>query len=328
MTPGSSQKRTNWPQFAAEPEQPARPDIHQGPARDSRTVSPWCIIGKTSRSAIVCFLIAASLDGSSCLKDRVGRFPESLCNQVKEPQPCESFCYLHSSCGFRCLLSRSKADHFTFHYAFSVKNVQPGQKIEIWFPQAHSDQFQDVKIVSVTGDLPLKTSREAKFGNTIYHAIAPKSAKDEYTFEVQYDVVRHERIGLPRNGQQPQLVKASAKEASEYLAPDKLVPTTGKLADIAAQQVQGHTGTMDRARALYDYVFTTMKYDKIRHWLGARRRGMGLRLQARQLHRLPFGVHLDGALAGYSGALRNRFSAARQQKIRRHSRLPLLGRVL
>jgi len=152
--------------------------------------------------------------------------------------------------------------HFTFHYAFGVKNVQPGQKIEIWFPQAYSDQFQDVKIVSVTGDLQLKTTRDAKYGNTIYHAVAPKAAKDEYAFDVQYDIVRHERILLPRPGAQPQLVKASAKETSEYLGPDKLVPTTGKLADIAAQQVQGHTGTMDKARALYDYVFSTMKYDK------------------------------------------------------------------
>jgi transglutaminase-like putative cysteine protease len=152
--------------------------------------------------------------------------------------------------------------HFNFHYAFSVRNVQPGQKLEIWFPQAHSDQFQDVKIVSVTGDLQLKTTREPKFGNTMYHAVAPKAAKDEYTFDVQYDVVRHERIGLPRAGQQSQLVKASAKKANAYLAPDKLVPTTGRLADIAAEQVQGHTTTIDRARDLYDYVFTTMKYDK------------------------------------------------------------------
>jgi hypothetical protein len=149
--------------------------------------------------------------------------------------------------------------HFTLRYAFSVRNVQPGEKLEIWFPQAYSDQFQDVKIVSVTGDLPLTTTRDAKYGNTIYHAVTSKAAKDEYAFDVQFDVVRRERIGLPRDGQQPQLVKVSAKQA---LAPDKLVPTTGKLAAIAAQQVQGHTGTMDKARALYDYVFTTMKYDK------------------------------------------------------------------
>ena len=60
---------------------------------------------------------------------------------------------------FVVLLSLSafaqQSRHLTFHYAFSVKNVQPARKIEIWFPQAHSDQFQDVKIVSVSGDLPL-----------------------------------------------------------------------------------------------------------------------------------------------------------------------------
>ena len=43
---------------------------------------------------------------------------------------------------------------------------------------------------------------------------------------------------------------------------DKLVPVTGRLSDIAAKQVQDHTGTMDRALALYDYVFNTMRYDK------------------------------------------------------------------
>jgi len=152
--------------------------------------------------------------------------------------------------------------HFAFHYAFTVRNVPTGQKIEIWFPQAHSDQFQTVKIVSLKGDLPLKKTSESRYGNTIFHAIAPKAAKDEYKFNVEYDVVRQERIALPRNGSQPHLLKASAKETNGYLGPDKLVPVTGKLADIAEKQVQGHTGTMDRARALYDYVFNTMRYDK------------------------------------------------------------------
>jgi Transglutaminase-like superfamily len=167
---------------------------------------------------------------------------------------------------FVLLLSLSalaqQSRHFTFHYAFTVRNVPPVQKIELWFPQAHSDQFQQIKIISAKGDLPLKKTRESKYGNTIFHAVAPKAARDEYKFDIAYDVVRQERIGLSRNGSQPHLVKASAKEANEYLGPDKLVPVTGKLADIAEKQVQGHTGTMDRARALYDYVFNTMRYDK------------------------------------------------------------------
>jgi len=158
--------------------------------------------------------------------------------------------------------SAQQSRHFTFHYAFTIRNVPQGQKVEIWFPLAHADPFQDVHILSISGDLPLTKAREAKFGNTLFHGVAPGAVKGEYTFDVAYDVVRYEHIALPRDGVTPHLVQASAKEANEYLTADKLVPVTGRLADIAAKQVQGHTGTLDRARALYDYVFSTMRYDK------------------------------------------------------------------
>ena len=152
--------------------------------------------------------------------------------------------------------------HFTFHYGLTVRNVPPGQTLRIWFPRAQSDAFQEVKIVSVKGDLPVKKTREARFGNPIFYATAPKAAKSEYSFDVEYDVTRHERIALPRPGVQPKLLKASATEANGFLGPDKLVPVTGRLAEIAARQVQGRTTALDKARALYDYVFSTMRYDK------------------------------------------------------------------
>ena len=50
--------------------------------------------------------------------------------------------------------------HFTFHYAFTVKNIPAGERVRVWMPQAQSDAFQDVKIISATGDLPLKKTRE------------------------------------------------------------------------------------------------------------------------------------------------------------------------
>ncbi|HEY3930049.1 MAG TPA: transglutaminase-like domain-containing protein [Candidatus Koribacter sp.] len=152
--------------------------------------------------------------------------------------------------------------HFIFHYGFTVRNLEPGQRAEIWFPQAHSDEFQDVRVVSANGDLPLHMAHAKRFGNLMYHAVAAKATKSEYNFDVVYDVVRRERIGLPRDGVQPHLLKASARETREFLGPEKLVPVTGKLAEIAAVQVQGKNSTLDKASALYGYVFTTMKYDK------------------------------------------------------------------
>lgn len=152
--------------------------------------------------------------------------------------------------------------HFVFHYSFSVRGIKPGQKVEVWFPQAHSDDFQEVKVVSVKGDLPLQATCEIRYGNRIYHARATGAGKDEYHFDVAYDVVRQERIGLARNGVQPHLQRAPISEAKQYLGPDKLVPVTGRLAEMAVPIVQGKIGTMEKARALYDYVFGTMRYDK------------------------------------------------------------------
>ena len=59
-----------------------------------------------------------------------------------------------------------------------------------------------------------------------------------------------------------QAVKLSDRERKEYLAPDALVPTTGLPAELAVKVTEGKTTPLDKARAIYDYVFTTMRYDK------------------------------------------------------------------
>jgi transglutaminase-like putative cysteine protease len=78
---------------------------------------------------------------------------------------------------------------------------------------------------------------------------------------VEYDVVRHERVAL---NPAPHLTATALpkKERQEDLQPDALVPITGLPADLAAKVTEGKTQPLDKARAIYDYVFTTMKYDK------------------------------------------------------------------
>jgi transglutaminase-like putative cysteine protease len=151
--------------------------------------------------------------------------------------------------------------HFTFHYAFTVKNLPAGKKVRIWMPAARSDAYQEVKIVSAKGDLPVKKTRESKYGNEIYFAETGSATQAELHFEVEYDVVRHERVAL---NAAPHVVAASLtiKEKQGDLQPDALVPVTGLPADLAVKVTQGKTAPLDKARAIYDYVFTTMKYDK------------------------------------------------------------------
>ncbi len=171
-------------------------------------------------------------------------------------------CVLSSLC-FVLVLSLAAQDsrHFTFHYAFTVKNLSAGEKVKVWIPAAQSDPYQEVKIVSAKGDLPLKKTRESKYGNQIYYA-ETDSAKPELHFDIEYDVTRHERVALGPNAPHLVSVSLSSTERQQDLRPDVLVPVTGLPADLAVKVTQGKTQALDKARSIYDYVFTTMRYDK------------------------------------------------------------------
>ena len=163
--------------------------------------------------------------------------------------------------GFTVSASAQATRHFVFHYGFTV-NVSAGQRIRVWIPMAHSDGSQEVKVLSATGDLPLKKTRESRFGNEMYYAETSKAKQSELHFEIVYDVLRREHLTLGIYSPHLADVSLTDKERRQYLAPDVLVPVTGLPAELAAKVVSDKNDPLDKARAIYDYVFTTMRYDK------------------------------------------------------------------
>jgi hypothetical protein len=152
---------------------------------------------------------------------------------------------------------QSKSRHFVFDYSFTVRNTGPGKPLAVWFPIPQSDDFQKVSIISKSSDLPLVETREPEYGNRMFYAHTEKADKAEYRFSVKYDVVRYEhRAAVAARSQAPQ------KELQRFTEPDKLVPVTGRPAEIAAEQVKPGMSRLQEARALYDYTFANMKYDK------------------------------------------------------------------
>jgi transglutaminase-like putative cysteine protease len=152
--------------------------------------------------------------------------------------------------------------HFTFHYAFTVKDVPAGENVRVWFPAAHSDPYQEVRVVSATGDLSLKKTHESRFGNEIYYAESSKAKAGDLHFEVVYDIVRHEHLSLGLVRPRLENAALSKKDSEQYLAADKLVPITGLPAELAVKVTSGKTSQLDKARAIYNYVFETLRYDK------------------------------------------------------------------
>ncbi len=172
-----------------------------------------------------------------------------------------SLCVAFALSAFGPSVLAQDSRHFTFHYAFTVRNLPAGKKVRIWIPAAQSDAYQEVKIISAQGDLPLKKTRESKYGNQIYYA-QTSSAQPELHFDAEYDVIRHERVALGQSVPHVVAVSLSSAEKRQDLQPDALVPVTGLPANLAARVTEGKSQPLDKAHAIYDYVFTTMRYDK------------------------------------------------------------------
>ncbi len=161
-----------------------------------------------------------------------------------------------------CLLAAAQQQrHFTVVYKFTVRNVAPGAPVRVWFPMAHSDRFQQVTLLDVKGDLPVQRTAEAEYGNRIFYAETKHADKPEYVFEARYDVVRFERRGFD-DSSPAQLDAAPQKQLARFVRADQLVPVTGVPAKLAEEETQGKSDPLAKARAIYDYVFRTMRYDK------------------------------------------------------------------
>jgi len=155
-----------------------------------------------------------------------------------------------------------KERHFTFHYAIVVKGVPTDQAMQIWIPLAHDDPYQQVHVLSQKGDLPLTRTRDLEYGNWMLHAGQTPATKTEYSFSIDYDVVRWEHVAFVDGKPIAPAHNSEQVELARFLQPDRLVPTAGLPAQLAAEQTKGATTALEKARDLYDYVFRTMKYDK------------------------------------------------------------------
>ncbi len=154
---------------------------------------------------------------------------------------------------------------FIFRYSFSVRRVPQGQRLRVWVPLAHSDENQQIRILSLRGDLPLRKTKESVYGNEMLYAETVRSDKPEYSFSIEYGVVRKERTAFREDElarQQPPALPLREEDLALFLRPDGLVPVTGLPAELAARAVAGQSTPLEKARAIYGYVLNHMRYDK------------------------------------------------------------------
>lgn len=154
---------------------------------------------------------------------------------------------------------------FRFTYSFTVQNIPHGAKrVRVWVPVAHSDEYQSVRLVHVKAPVRTRITQEPEFGNHILYAEIRNPKHSSADFSLQYEVTRREYpVGdyaqLEAKDTKPGVLPVTM---TRYVEPDRLIPTDGKIKELAEQVTGSQMGTVAKAKAAYDYLFTTMRYDK------------------------------------------------------------------
>ncbi len=145
-----------------------------------------------------------------------------------------------------------------FTYAVTVQDIpSDARELSIWIPIPKTDRHQEVRDLKVNSPVAYQILHDREYGNSILHlsADAPLPTRLDLQMEAVVERRAYNVLGGEHRAD-------SDKPVDRDLEPNRLVPTDGLIADLARQATQGARTPLEKARAIYDYVTDTMRYDK------------------------------------------------------------------
>jgi transglutaminase-like putative cysteine protease len=155
----------------------------------------------------------------------------------------------------------------TFLFTYQV-HVPPSPETQgqtrLWIPLPQSDQHQAIRNLSLATPVAYTRGFDSEYGNSFALLVpTPAQVASGYDATLQFEVTRHEFAKDVNAAIKPGAASAtSEKMLRRYLQPDKLVPLNRAIAELAKEKTDGATDPMEKARRIYNYVATTMRYDK------------------------------------------------------------------
>jgi transglutaminase-like putative cysteine protease len=150
--------------------------------------------------------------------------------------------------------------HFTYHS--EIGGFAPtANHVEAWVPLPREDRFQHVAGLDVETPVHHEIVDQDHNGNRVLHldASAPLPASIPVTVKFVVDRIE-ETANLERARRN--VAEPSGGKFAEFLGPDKLVPLTGRIAQVSATLGEETASPYRQAQIIYEYVVSVMAYDK------------------------------------------------------------------
>lgn len=160
-------------------------------------------------------------------------------------------------------VAEPRARHFQIRYVATLTDIPAGaRQVRVWLPYPQSDSSQTVSNISIEAPYPYKMEREPEYGNSIVYLEGAPPATDTLNIAMTFDVVRREEVNRPGEHTVAAAEPADARLLERYRQPDRLVPLSGKIADVAREATRGAVTEREKARAIYGYVTAHLQYNK------------------------------------------------------------------
>jgi transglutaminase-like putative cysteine protease len=155
--------------------------------------------------------------------------------------------------------------NFEFTYLTKIPALSAGAKtLRIWIPLPQSDPYQAISGLKVKSPFPYAKNRDPEYGNEyLYLQVPATKVSTIEEMSVSFEVARQEhRVDLEAHAAVTPTRGGDPPGLQRFLQPDRRVPLHGVIAELAAQETQGIKDPLEKARAIYNYVIATMRYDK------------------------------------------------------------------
>ena len=150
-----------------------------------------------------------------------------------------------------------EARTFELRYEASLERVPAGaQAVDLWLPLAQDDAQQTIRALHIDGGDGADIVHDPRYGNAALHLRPNAPARVGVTYVVERRAERRSLAAAARAG------SSDGAGFARWLGPDKLGGLTATVRGYAAKAIAGRRTPAEKIRAVYDYVWDTMRYDK------------------------------------------------------------------
>ena len=146
-----------------------------------------------------------------------------------------------------------------FDYEFLIEDIPvQARELRVWLPYLPETPYQEIQEVNIEPQETANVSYDKTYHNKILSYMITPPQNSSWKFNVRYRVKRSEYS----NKHAPSRSLSREEDLRKYLQADRLVTQSSNVKTMAQKITHGKITTMDKARAIYDYVFKNVSYDK------------------------------------------------------------------